>query len=175
MSRQVSCLLASGVQDRSKETGWRLMMPARAWLLSGLQRLTSMWLHRRLSQLLQGGVEFKSNQVLKRPTQKDKARARTHTQQGRDAPLVPGLADAHAGEQLGSSQVPEDRHPHLLLTPLLVAHVLEGGQRQQGGRRQGEGGTSSHRLVLRGGAGGGKATFDPTEPRPRRVATCGKQ
>lgn len=52
VSRQLSCLLASGVQDRSREVGWRLMMPARAWLVSGLHRLTSTWLHRRLSQLL---------------------------------------------------------------------------------------------------------------------------
>lgn len=53
VSRQLSCLLASGVQDRSREAGWRLMMPARAWFESGLHLLTSMWLQRRLSQLLQ--------------------------------------------------------------------------------------------------------------------------
>lgn len=52
VSRQLSCLLAMGVQERSREVGCRLIMPARAWLLSGLHRLTSMWLHRRLSQLL---------------------------------------------------------------------------------------------------------------------------
>lgn len=85
-----------------------------------------------------------------------------------DAPLVPGLADAHAGEQLGSSQVPEDRHPHLLLAPFLVAHVLEGGQRQQGGRGQREGGAGLL-LVLGRGPGGRKATFDPAETRPGRV------
>lgn len=93
-----------------------------------------------------------------------------HAKQGGDAPFVPGLADAHAGEQLGSSQVPEDRHPHLLLPPLLVAHVLEGGQGQQGGRGHREGGASGGRLLVLGrGAGGGKATFDPAETRPGRV------
>lgn len=68
---------------------------------------------------------------------------------GGDAPLVPGLADGHAGEQLGSSQVPKDRHPNLLLTALLVAHVLEGRQGQQGGRGQCEGGAGGSPLVFR--------------------------
>lgn len=167
VSRQLSCLFASGVQDRSKEAGWRLMMPARAWLLSGLQRLTSMWLHRRLSQLLQGGggVSVKSSD------EKQKKSNTQHTH-GRDAPFVPGLADTHAGEKLGSGQVPEDRHPHLLLAPLLVAHVLERRPGQQGRWGQGEGGTGGGCLVLRGGAEGGKATFDPTETRPGRNAVC---
>lgn len=53
VSKQFSCLLARGVQERSKDVGWRLTMPAKAWLLRGLQRLTSMWFHRRLSQVLQ--------------------------------------------------------------------------------------------------------------------------
>lgn len=151
VSRQLSCLLASGVQDRSKEAGWRLMMPARAWFESGLHLLTSMWLQRRLSQLLQrtsGSGETthgRSNQ-----------RHRFINQEGDsssiDVPFVPGLADGHAGQQLGSVQVFEHRHPDLLLSAFFVAHVLKGGQRQQGGGRQGEGcGGSCRFLVLRGG------------------------
>lgn len=56
-----------------------------------------------------------------------------------DIPLVPRLTDGHTGQQLGSVQVPEHRHPHLLLPSSLVAHILEGRQRQQGRRRQGGG------------------------------------
>lgn len=50
----------------------------------------------------------------------------------RDIPLVPGLTDGHAGQQLGSVQEPEHGHPDLLLPSSLVAHVLKGRQRQQG-------------------------------------------
>ena len=75
-----------------------------------------------------------------------------------DSPLVPGLADTHACQQLGAAQEPEDRYPHLLVGASLAARVLEGGQRQQRrGRRHGGGVGHAGAVLVRGGGGGGQA------------------
>ncbi len=65
-----------------------------------------------------------------------------------DVPLVPGLTDGHAGQQLGSVQVSKHGHPDLLLPSSLVPHVLKGWQRQQRRRRQGRGRRRSSSLLL---------------------------
>ena len=49
---QVSCFFEMAVQERSRETGWRLMMPESAWALRERQRFRSIFTHKRLSQPL---------------------------------------------------------------------------------------------------------------------------
>lgn len=65
-----------------------------------------------------------------------------------DVPLVPGLTDRHAGQQLGSVQVSEHGNPDLLLPSFPTVHVLEGRQGQQRRRRQGEGRSRSGGLLF---------------------------
>lgn len=191
VSRQVSCLLASGVQDRSREDGCRLMIPARDWLERGLQRLTSILVHRRLSQLLQERERERDEEGREEQPETERSVSGwdlTHLSAPQRpvptntvrplivcvcvfVPLVPGLADSHTVEQLGSVQKPEHWHPHLLLPSSIVSYILEGREREQGGGRERGGGGRSLLFLWWRPRAASCASVSVTSPQTRPVAS----